>query len=173
MGRRVTTTGALGHGPWKRPWRFRSVTALIAANMQRNALLTAGYATTLLALVHVAAMLVGPAAFDYLDAPDLARLIEQGSWLPYAATTLVTAVLLGFAAYAFSGAGVLRPLPRVVPMLTIVGGIFTIRGLGVVWFVYLQLAADPRANPREIVFSLVALAVGVLFLAGRRAPRTT
>jgi hypothetical protein len=133
------------------------------------ALLMAGTATVAIALVHVFAIFIGPDAFEYLDAALLAEKLREGWVLPVVLLTLaVVAVLSGFALYAFSAAGVVRPLPMLLPALAAIGGIFTVRGLGVVYFAYLVAVGSPDAIPREIGFSLVSLAVGVLFLWGRR-----
>lgn len=137
--------------------------------MKRPALLAAGLATIAIALVHVVALFIGPKALAYLDAPDLAEMMERGSPVPVIATGGVIVVMLTFAAYAFAGAGVLRPLPKLSLALAVIGAIFVVRGLGVAWFSYLLIVGSPDAIPREIGFSLVSLVVGLLYLSGRRA----
>jgi hypothetical protein len=133
--------------------------------------LIAGVATLLIALVHVGALFVGPDALAYLDAPDLAVMMRAGSPIPIVATLGAAVVFLLFSAYGFAGAGVLRPLPKLRVALAAIGGIFVLRGLGIIWFTYLVVVGSPDAIPREIGFSAVALAVGVLFLIGRRGCR--
>jgi hypothetical protein len=132
------------------------------------ALLIAGVLTLLIALVHVVAIFISPAAFDYLDAAPLARMLEQGSVLPIVATAGVIGVLTVWGLFALSGTGVIRPLPGLRPALLMAGAVFTFRGLGVIWFTWLLLSGSLDSIPREIGFSLVSLGVGLLFLHGRR-----
>ena len=134
----------------------------------RRTLVSAGVLIVMIAIVHLAAIVIGPSAFVYLDAAELAVMIEQGSSLPTVLTLAVTAVLGVFALYAFSGAGLVQRLPQLHAGLLVIGAIFTFRGLGVFWFGYLVLAGAPNAIPREIGFSLLSLVLGLLVLAGRR-----
>ncbi len=132
-------------------------------------LLVAGGLLVFIVLVHVAAIFIGPEAFDYLDAAELAEAMRSGdSAMPITLTMLVSAVFALFAAYALSGGGALRKLPRLRSVLLVIAGIFTLRGLGVLWFAYLVLIDSPEAIPREIGFSLLSLALGVLIFLGRR-----
>lgn len=134
-------------------------------------LAAAGVLLLLIAAAHLAALFVGPAAFDYMDAPQLGDAVRGGAWWPVPLTVVVTAVFGAFAAVAFSGAGLIRPLPMLDRALLVVGGVFTVRGVGVVYFTWLVIADSPRAIPQEIGFSLVALLVGALVLIGWRSRR--
>jgi hypothetical protein len=132
-------------------------------------MLVAGAMVLIIALVHLAAIFIGAPAFEYLDAPELAEAMREGrTTIPIALTSAVIVVMLVFGVYTLSGAGLIRPLPRLRMMLGIIGGIFVLRGLAVIWFVYLVVSDSPDAIPREIHFSLVSLAIGVLVLLGRR-----
>ncbi len=134
-----------------------------------RSLTTAAVLVTLVAIVHVGAIFVGPAAWRYLDAAPLAELAEAGSALPAVLTLGVAGALMVFAAYAWSGAGRMRALPQLQRALWVIGGIFTLRGLGVVWFSWLVLSDSPEAIPREIGFSLVSLGIGLAYLVGAAA----
>ncbi len=131
-------------------------------------LLVAAGAIVLFALVHLVAMFIGPEAFDYLDAPDLAERMRHGAFLlPIGLTSAIIVGLLVFAAYTLAGAGVIRPLPRLRGVLLTTEVSFTRRGLGVIWFSYLLIVDSPDAIPREVGFSLVSLSLGILILMGR------
>src|SRR5688572_18096355 len=102
---------------------------------KRWALLAAGLATVAITGVHVVALLIGAKALAYLDAPELAQMwTERGPLVPVVVTLGPIVVFLAFAACAFSGAGWLRPLPRLATVLAVIGAIFVVRGLGVFWF---------------------------------------
>jgi len=130
-------------------------------------LLIAGVIILIIAVIHIGAIFVGPAAFDYLDAPQLGDYMRKGMYLfPIALTLCVTTAFLVFAAYALSGAGIIRPLPKLRSGLLIIGSIFSLRGLAVIWFIYLVLIDSPESIPREIGFSTVSLVLGILILLG-------
>ena len=131
----------------------------------------AGYLIGVIAAIHIGALFVGASALDYLDAPDLAEMLRNGSLVPIFATLGVAVIFLVFAAYALSGAGALRPLPKLRHVLLIIGSIFVFRGLGVAWFAYLVAVNSPEAIVREIFFSLVALIVGIMIFVGRKIVR--
>jgi hypothetical protein len=116
-----------------------------------------------IALLHAAAIFLGPGAYAYLGAPELGRAEAAGSAVPDLMTAVLVVVFGAFGAYALSGAGRVRRLPLLRVGLAAIGAVFTLRGLAV--FVEIaQLGAG--GPPRMIVFSLVSLITGVAFLAG-------
>lgn len=64
------------------------------------------------ALAHLACILVGPAAYRLMGAGErMARAVEARQWRPTLVTLGIAAMLLLWAAFALSGAGVLTRLP--------------------------------------------------------------
>ena len=131
----------------------------------------AGVSSACVAALHVAIIFVGAPAYRYFGAgPRMARLSEHGSPTP-ALITAGLALMFGvWAAYAFSGAQLVRRLPLLRTSLVAIGMIYTLRGLvfGVqlVWFLSGHTASVP---PRHLVFSAVALLTGLAYLAGTQA----
>jgi hypothetical protein len=88
---------------------------------------------------------------------------------------VVAAVLVVFAAYAFSGAGVIRWLPLLRPVLAVVSAIFLLRGITfvplVIWSpATLARLCDCRGlDAFMLVSSLVCLAIGLGYAAGTHA----
>jgi hypothetical protein len=120
-----------------------------------------------IALLHLAMIFMGPDAYRYFGAPQLARAEARGYAYPDQMTVVLVLVFAAFGAYALSGAGRIRRLPLLRVALVLIGAVFTLRGL--VLFVQLaQLASGTGAPPRNAVFSLVSLITGVSFLAGTR-----
>jgi hypothetical protein len=118
-----------------------------------------------IALVHAAAIFLGPDAYAYLGAPQLGRAEAAGFTYPDLMTAGLTVVFTAFGAYALSGAGRMRRLPLLRVGLALIGAVFTLRGL--LLFVELAgLAAGAPVPPRMAVFSLVSLITGAAFLAG-------
>ncbi|HLM67366.1 MAG TPA: hypothetical protein VK358_07560 [Longimicrobium sp.] len=116
-----------------------------------------------IALLHAAAIFMGPDAYAYLGAPELGRAEAAGSAVPDLITAVLVVVFGAFGAYALSGAGRVRRLPLLRVGLAAIGAVFTLRGLAV----FVEVAQlGSGGPPRMVVFSLVSLITGVAFLAG-------
>lgn len=129
----------------------------------------AGVLSSCVALLHLVVIFVGARAYRYFGAgEEMARLAEQRSPMPGLVTAGLTVLFAVWAAYAFSGAGLLRQLPLLKTGLIVIGSIYTLRGLAlgpeVVWF-YSGHRAVP---PRELLFSAVSLLTGLAYLVGTR-----
>jgi hypothetical protein len=99
----------------------------------------------------------------------MARAAEQGSVVPGAITLGLTLVFATWAGYAFSGAGMLRPLPFLRTGLIGIGAVYTLRGLLVGPQLSFFLSGQRDAVPlRQLVFSAVALLIGLAYLIGTK-----
>ena len=88
------------------------------ARLAMSALKLAGVSSAGVALLHVLILFVGGPAYRYFGAGErMARLAERGYPTPALITAGLTALFIVWAAYAFSGAGLLRPLPLLRPAL--------------------------------------------------------
>lgn len=128
----------------------------------------AGVLSAVVAVLHVLIIVAGGPAYRYFGAGErMARLAEQGSPTPALVTAGLTAVFNVWAAYAFSGAGLVRRLPLLRTGLITIGLIYTFRGLllapQMVWFFSGHRAAVPS---RQLAFSAVALLTGLAYLVG-------
>ena len=133
-----------------------------------SALKVAGAASAGVALLHVLILFVGGPAYRYFGAGErMARLAERGYPTPALITVALTVMFIVWAAYAFSGAGLLRPLPLLRPVLITIGVVYALRGLllgpQMVWFFSGHEAAVP---PRQLAFSAAALLTGLAYLVG-------
>jgi hypothetical protein len=120
----------------------------------------------LLAVLHVAMIPFGAEAYDYFTAP--ARMIEMarvGSLLPALMTLLVACVFAVFGLYALSAAdrGPWVPQRRII--LIGISGIYLLRGVVVVpqLLMFMNTSEVPL---RALVFSLIALAIGIVYTVG-------
>ena len=133
----------------------------------RGLLLSAGLADAAIAFFHLGVIAVGAPAYRYFGAGEgLVRKAEEGSILPAALTTGAAGVFVLFAAYAFSAAGMLTPLPRLRAALVSISVIYLLRGLSALPQGIALARAPELLPPRFFLFSLVALAVGLLHAAG-------
>lgn len=127
---------------------------------------TGGFLNLGVALLHATIPFFGAPAYRYFGAgEDMATWAEQGSPLPGIITFGLAIVFAVFGLYAFSAAGAIRRLPLLTPGVLAVGGIFALRGgLGVPAAILMPDASTPVAA--NVAFSLVALAIGLLYLVG-------
>jgi hypothetical protein len=119
------------------------------------------------AVLHVGIAFFGAPAYRYFGAGDeMARSAEQGSPLPAVITLGLAFLFALFGLYAFSAANAVPRLPLVGPVVLAVGGIYVVRGgLGIPPTFFMP---DPSTAPVAftVAFSVVALAIGVLYLLG-------
>lgn len=102
--------------------------------------------------------------YRYVGAGErMGRMVERGLLLPHFYTLVIAAVLLGWAGYALSGAGVVGRLPLLRPALVVIGAIYLVRGLALV--VPLPVPAGASAG-FWTWSSLIVLAVGLLHAIG-------
>ena len=133
--------------------------------MPRNPVLVAGgVLSAAAAVLHLAVILGGPAWYRFFGAGEgMARLAEQGSWTPTLITLGIAGVLAIWAAYAFSGAGVIRRLPLVRTALILISTIYLLRGLVLVP----AFAINPGGvEPFVLWSSLIVLVYGLAYAVG-------
>lgn len=127
----------------------------------------AGTVCFLIAILHVAIIIVGPSAYRYFGAgEDLSSMAEKHSMIPTLVTAFIATVIAMFGLYAFSGAGEITRMPFLGPVLIIIGTIFSLRGLVLPVQLYLLLTKPHQTEIKEIFFSIIALATGYCFLYG-------
>ena len=129
----------------------------------------AGAASLGVALLHVGIIFYGGPAYRYFGAGErLARLAERGSQEPTFITSVLVVMFSAWAAYAFSGAGVIPRLPYLQTALLLIGLVYAGRGLALVPQIYLWMNDGGSAvvPVRHLWFSAASLAIGVLYLAG-------
>ena len=119
------------------------------------------------ALLHVIIIFVGASAYRYFGAgEDMATAAESGSAFPALLTFVLTAVFAIWGFYGLSGAGVIRRLPLLKIALLLIGAVYTLRGVVVLQQLFQIATSSAEVAPREIVFSLVSLIIGLAYLIG-------
>ncbi len=119
------------------------------------------------ALLHVIIIFVGASAYRYFGAgEDMATAAESGSAFPALLTFVLVAVFAIWGFYGLSGAGVIRRLPLLKIALLLIGAVYTLRGVAVFQQLFQIAASSAEVAPREIVFSLVSLVIGLAYLIG-------
>ena len=128
-------------------------------------LVAAGSASLAAAALHLACIAGGPSWYRALGAGEpMARAAERGSLGPALITAAIAAILVLWAAYAFSGAGLLGRLPLLRVGLVAITAILLLRGL--VLFYPPALRRPDLSDSFILWSSLVVLALGLLYAVG-------
>ena len=121
----------------------------------------AGTISLAIALLQFVMYFGGPDVYRLCGTPEslIAFRVCRPGWALVVEVVLFT-VFTVFGAYAFSGAGWIRPLPWRASGLAATAVVYLLRGI----FVIPQLAGTlPLSSRRDRCYSLIALAVGVAY----------
>ena len=116
-------------------------------------------------LLHVACIFGGPDWYRLLGAGEgLAKAAARGSWTPALLTLSIASILVIWAAYAFSGVGLISRLPLLRTGLVVISAIYLARGL----FVFSPATfGRPDLSPQFIFWSsAIVLAIGLCYAVG-------
>ncbi|WP_434357030.1 hypothetical protein NF212_15090 [Parasalinivibrio latis] len=134
-------------------------------------LIIGGAGSIIAAVLHVAIIFGGPNWYRFFGAGEkMAQMAEAGKTYPAVITAVIAALLLVWGLYAFSGAGIIGKFPFTTPALTVIGGIFLLRGLAGIPVVfmadhpYLQELAQRMTF--MVVSSAICLVLAALYLIG-------
>ncbi len=148
--------------------------------MNRGArwLIAGGVLSAIAALLHLGCIIFGARWFRFFGAPEpLIVNYEHGATGLVWITVAIIALLAVWAAFAFSGAGLIRRLPLLRTGLVAIAAIYLLRGA--LLFPALALAPYPRYE-FDIWSSAIVLVYGLVYSVGTwlawpalRADRTT
>lgn len=135
-----------------------------AVNPGSTWLMIGGALSIAAALLHIACIFGGPDWYRFFGAGEgMARAAARGDWQPTIITLCIAAVLLIWAAYAFSGAGILPRLPLLRTGLVTITAIYLIRALA---FVPVNFASRQYTDSFAIWSSLIILIFGAVYAIG-------
>lgn len=104
------------------------MTERVARNPGSPWLVTGGVLSLAAAALHLACIPGGGDWYRFFGAGEgIARAAERGSLLPAAMATAIAAVLAGWGAYAFSGAGRVRRFPLLRTALVLISAVYLVR----------------------------------------------
>lgn len=115
------------------------------------------------AMLHVVAIILGPSGYRLFGAGErFVRAAEKGKIHPPLITLGIALILASWAAYALSGAGIIRPLPVLRPALVGITLVYLARGLIGPFF----LVCTGRTIKFIVVSSVVCTFFGLVHLVG-------
>ncbi|MFD0738393.1 hypothetical protein ACFQZQ_03715 [Lysobacter koreensis] len=120
--------------------------------------------SALAALLHLGVIAWGAPGYRMFGAGErMAQLAEAGHWYPPVVTVCIAAVLGIWAAYALSGAGLIRRLPALKPILCAITAVYVLRGLVLI---PLLVTGHAAATAFNVWSSAICLGYGVVHLIG-------
>lgn len=129
----------------------------------RSWLILGGWLSAAAALLHLGCIIGGPDWYRFFGAGErMAGLAARGHWYPPTITSVIAVGLMLWAAYAFSGAGLLRRLPLLRTGLIVISAIYLARGLLIVPI----LIEPPARTAFNIWSSLIVLGYGTVYAVG-------
>lgn len=127
-------------------------------------LIFGGILTAIAALMHIAIIIGGPDWYRFFGAGEgMARAAAQGRMMPTLITLSIATMLAIWAAYAFSGAGLIVRLPLLRTALVLISGIFMLRALAVV---PLLLTPTEQSTTFWLWSSAIVLIYGLTYAIG-------
>src|SRR3546814_7213592 len=118
---RVSNWRRGGRARKSRKRRRRIILPDVAANPGSHWLIVGGWLSVVAALLHIACIFGGHDWYRFFGAGEgMARAAARGDPRPTLITLAISAILLVWSAYAFSGAGSLPRLPLVPPGITVI-----------------------------------------------------
>ncbi|WP_166926116.1 hypothetical protein [Flavobacterium poyangense] len=132
---------------------------------QKNRLLSlGGYTNILIAIAHLVGLLWANKMFEVTGiGKEMERLAQKHFSLPYLVTIFVAIVFFIFGLYGLSAANKFRKLPFLKPAIFAIAAIYLFRGAGELIY---DIKQQEASQFLEILYSLIALFIGLLFLIG-------
>ena len=128
------------------------------------ALILGGWLSVAASLLHIGCIIGGPDWYRFFGAgEEMAVMAEQGSMTPTLLTLGIAAILAVWAAYAFSGAGLLPRLPLLRTGLVVISAIYLLRGLALIPALVINGAS---VMPFILWSSLIVLVYGIAYAVG-------
>ena len=128
------------------------------------ALIIGGLLSVAASLLHIGCIIGGPAWYRFFGAGEgVARAAERGEPLPALMAGGIAAILAIWAAYAFSGAGLLPRLPLLRTGLVVISAVYLLRGLALIPALVVNGA---NVMPFILWSSLIVLVYGLAYAIG-------
>lgn len=139
---------------------------------KNTSLIIAGILCSIGALLHLATIIGGPDFYRFMGPGEgMAQMAEDGLVYPAVVTSIIALILFIWSAYAFSGAGTIKPLPLLKTGLVLISSILMLRAVFGVVFMFITFdnpyLIELQARPIfMITTSLICLIFSLFFITG-------
>ncbi|MEJ2612574.1 MAG: hypothetical protein P8179_21570 [Candidatus Thiodiazotropha sp.] len=135
------------------------------------ALILVALIATFTALAHLSCILLGPSCYKAQLAPsEIVQSATDGTLLAPVSTVVISALFLLCAVFAVSGAGFIKKLPLLKPVLITISGLCLVRGVVTIPF---SLLFPEMVSTFSIVAGFIWFLSGILYLYGFRHVRSS
>lgn len=149
---------------WRSKALFKGDATSVPVNRGTFWLHIGGWLSLAAALLHIACIFGGPQWYRFFGAGEgMAQAAARGEWTPALLTLGISAILMIWAAYAFSGAGWLPRLPLLRTGLIVITFIYLARGL---MLLPLHLWRPHLTDAFTVWSSLIVLGYGIVYAVG-------
>lgn len=136
----------------------------VPTNPGSGLLIASGWMSVAASLLHLGCIIGGPDWYRFFGAgEEIAQAAEQGRWMPVILTSIIAAILAGWAAFAFSAAGRFWRLPLARTALAAISVVLLARA-------FMVFIPSLWAPEQSMVFrswsSAICLAMGLFFAIG-------
>jgi hypothetical protein len=123
-----------------------------------------GYINILIATAHIVGLFWADRMIELTGVGKvMEELAQKHSSLPYLMTIFTAIIFFVFGLYGLSADNKFRRLPFLKPVIFIIAVIYLLRGIGELLF---DLEKQRANQFLEIIYSLVAVSIGLIFLIG-------
>jgi len=123
-----------------------------------------GYINILIAIAHIVGLFWADKMFEITGiGKEMTELALIHYSLPYLITIFVSIVFFIFGLYGLSADNKFKRLPFLKPIIFLIAGSYLLRGIGELIF---DLEKQQANQLLEILYSLIAVFIGLLFLIG-------
>lgn len=123
-----------------------------------------GYINIVISIAHIVGLFWADKMFEVTGiGNEMTKLAQIHASLPYLLTIFVSVVFFIFGLYGLSADNKFRKLPFLKPVVFVIAGIYLLRGIGELIF---DLEKQQANQFMEIVYSLIAIFIGLLYLIG-------
>lgn len=123
-----------------------------------------GLLSFLSAILHLLIIYFGTKWYEFFGAgKKIVQWSKEGSVYPALITFAIATVMFIWALYAFSGAGLIKELPKLKEVLWLITSIYILRGLGLI---PLYIFRPQKVNLFMILSSAVSFIFGLVHLIG-------
>ena len=139
-------------------------------------LIACGILNSIVALLHIAIIFIGPKAYEMLSFGDvLTSQLQAGSITPHVMTLGIACMFAFFAAYSFSAAGMIKRLPLTNSIFFAIAGVYLLRAFALFPQIFpseklmhfydaltLQLVngGTPHVHPLDVEMTLIVIFFG-------------
>ena len=131
-------------------------------------LVFAGIVNFGIAVLQIIIPVTGPRGYIYFGTTEFLGMESKSHIFPDLTSWVLVVIFVVFGLYCLSSAQLIRPLPFSTPIVWLIGGIYTLRGM-VFFLLLFGLYPDTEYFIQLFASSIIALVIGIFILRGMKS----